>query len=247
MSDSLWPHGLHARLLCPSPAPGTCSDSCPSSRWCHPTIILCCPLLLLPSIFPSIKVFSSESALCTRWPTFWNFSFSISPSNEYSGLISFRIDWFDLAVQGTLKDLLQHHNLKASILQCSALFLIQIPVLYMTTGKTSTVHRVTNSPTLLSNWAYRRHSGMGIWSISSEWESMSLRTYKAVTSMRMWVWNCCDHFITPNPKLMEGHCWNIMKKPPRKAEWHSGEAKSLVTLYELLHQALLRASFSSGL
>ena len=114
-------------------------------------VILCCPPLLLPSIFPSIKVFSNESALCTRWPAFWSFSFSISPSNEYSELISFRIDWFDLAVQGTLKDLLQHHNLKASILQCSALFMIQIPVLYMTTGKTNTVHRVTNSPTLLSN------------------------------------------------------------------------------------------------
>ena len=168
-------------------------------------LILCWPPLLLPSIFPSIKVFPNESALCTRWPTFWSFSFSISPSNEYSGLISFRIDWFDLAVQGTLKKILQHHNLKASILQCSALFMIQIPVLYMTTGKTSTVCRVTNSRTRLSNWAYRRHSGMGIWSISSEWESMSLRTYKAVTSMRMWVWNCCDHFITLNMKLMEGH------------------------------------------
>ena len=86
-------------------------------------LILCCPLLLLPSIFPSIRVFSSESALCIRWPEDWSLSFSISPSNEYSGLISFRMDWLDLlAVQGTLKSLLQHHSSKASILRCSALF-----------------------------------------------------------------------------------------------------------------------------
>ena len=84
-------------------------------------LILCCPLLLLPSIFPSIRVFSNESGLCIKWPKYWNFSFSISPSNEYSGLISLRIDWFDLhAVQGTLKSLLQHYNSKASILWCSA-------------------------------------------------------------------------------------------------------------------------------
>ena len=90
-------------------------------------LFLCHPLLLLPSIFPSIRVFSSESALCIRWPRYWNFSFSTSPSNEYSGLISFRIDWFDLlAVQGTLKNLLQHHNSKASILQHSAFFIDQL-------------------------------------------------------------------------------------------------------------------------
>ena len=97
--DSLRPHGLqHARLPCPSPAPGACSNSCPSSRWCLPTISR--PLLLLPSIFPSIRVFFNESVLHIRWPKHWNFSFSISPSNEYSGLIPFRIDWLDiLAVQ----------------------------------------------------------------------------------------------------------------------------------------------------
>ena len=100
-------------------------------------LILCSSLLLLPSIFPSIKVFSSESVLRIRWPKYWSFSFSISPSNEYLGLISFRIDWFDfLAVQGTLKILLQHHNLKASVLWCSAFFIIQLLHLYMTTGKT---------------------------------------------------------------------------------------------------------------
>ena len=96
-------------------------------------LILCCPLLLLPSIFPSIEVFSSESVLCVRWPKYWSFSFSISLSNQYSGLISFRIDWFDLAVQGTLKSLLQHRNLKASILQHSVFFMVQLSHLYMTT------------------------------------------------------------------------------------------------------------------
>ena len=99
-------------------------------------LILCCPLLLLPSIFPNIRVFSNESALHIRWPKYWSFSFSISPSNEYSGLISLRIDWFDLlAVQGTLKSLFQHHSPKASILWHSAFFIVQLSHLYMTTGK----------------------------------------------------------------------------------------------------------------
>ena len=100
-------------------------------------LILCHPLLLLPSIFPSIRVFSNESALRIRWPKYWIFSFSISPSNEYSGLISFRMDWLDLlAVQGTRKSLLQHHSSKASILRCSAFFIVQLSHPYMTTGKT---------------------------------------------------------------------------------------------------------------
>ena len=100
-------------------------------------LLLCRPLLiLLPSIFPSIKVFSNESVLCIRWPKYWNFCFGISPSNEYSELISFRMDWLDLpAVQGTLKSLLQHHSSEASILQHSALFIIQLSHSYMTTGK----------------------------------------------------------------------------------------------------------------
>ena len=115
LSDSLWPHGLqHARLPCPSSTPRACSNSCSSSQWCHPThhLILCCPLLLPPSIFPSIRVFSNESVLHRRWPKYWSFSFSISPSNEYSGLIFFRTDWLDLcAIRGTLKSLLQHHKI----------------------------------------------------------------------------------------------------------------------------------------
>ena len=100
-------------------------------------LILCRPLLLLPSIFPSIRVFSNESALCIRWPKFWSFSFNIRPSNEHPGSISFRMDWLDLiAVQGTLKSLLQHHSSKASILWCSAFFIVQLSYPYMTTGKT---------------------------------------------------------------------------------------------------------------
>ena len=99
-------------------------------------LILCHPLLLLPSIFPSIRVFSNESVLHISWPKYWSFSFSISPSNEYSGLISFRTDWFEfLAVQGTLKSLLQHHSSKASILQYSAFLMVQLSYPYMTTGK----------------------------------------------------------------------------------------------------------------
>ena len=99
-------------------------------------LILCHPLLLLPSIFPRIRVFSNESALRIRWPKYWSFSFSISPSNKYSGLISFSIDWFDLVVQGAVNSLLQHHNLKASVLRHSSFFLVQLSHLYMTTGKT---------------------------------------------------------------------------------------------------------------
>ena len=99
-------------------------------------LILCHPLLLLPLIFPSIRIFSNEPVLCIRWPKYWSFSFSISPSNEYFGLISFRMDWLDLlAVQGTLKILLQHHSSKASILWCSAFFMVQHSHQYMTTGK----------------------------------------------------------------------------------------------------------------
>ena len=105
---------------------------------------LCHPFLLLPSVFPSIRVFSNESVLHIRWPKYWSFSFSISPSNEYSGLISFRIDWLDLlADQGTLKSLLQHHSSKASILQCSAIFIVQLLHPYMTTGKTIALTRRT--------------------------------------------------------------------------------------------------------
>ena len=108
------------------------------------SLILCHPLLLLPSIFPSIRVFTNESVLCIRWPKCWSFSFNISPSNEYSGLISFRMDWLDLPeVQRTLNSLLQHHSSKASILWCSAFFMVHLSHPYMTTGKTISLTRQT--------------------------------------------------------------------------------------------------------
>ena len=120
---TLWSHGLqHARLPCPSRTPAVYSNSCPLSWWCHPTI--CGPLLVPPSNFPSIRVFSNESALRIRWPKFWSVSFNISPSNEYLGLISFSLDWLGLlAVQGILESLLQHHSSNASILH-SAFFIV---------------------------------------------------------------------------------------------------------------------------
>ena len=124
MPDSLRPHKpQHARPPCPSLSPRVCSNSCPIELVMPSNhLILCCPLLLLPSIFPSIRVFSNESALHIRRPKYWNFSFNLSPSNEHFGLISFRTDWFDLlAAQGTLKSLLQHRSSKASILQALSL------------------------------------------------------------------------------------------------------------------------------
>ena len=114
-------------------------------------LILCCLLFLLPSIFPSISVFSSESALLIRWPKYWSFSFSISPSNECSGLISCRMDWLDLlAVQGTFKSLLQHHSSKASILRCSAFFIVQLSHPYVTTGKTIALTATATAKSLQS-------------------------------------------------------------------------------------------------
>ena len=138
VSDSLQPHGLHhARPSCPSPTHGDHSNLCPLSQWCHPTISSSViPFSFCLQSFPA-SVFSNESVLCIRWPKYWSFSFSLNPSNEYSGLISFRLDWLDLlAVQGTLKSLLQYHSLKASVLQCSAFFMVQVSHPYMTTGKT---------------------------------------------------------------------------------------------------------------
>ena len=149
MSDSLRPHGLQqARLPCPSPPPGVYSNSCPSCQWCHPTILwdLCHPLLLPPSVFSSIRVFSNESVLRIRWPKYWSFGLSISSSIEYSGLIFFRMDWLDLlAVQGTFKSLLQHHKSKASILWHSAFFVIQLSHLYIIIGKSVALTRLTVS------------------------------------------------------------------------------------------------------
>ena len=146
MSKFLQPHGLqHARPPCPSPTPRGYSNSAsiesvmPSNH-----LILCLSLLLRPSNFPSIRAFSNKSALHIRWPKYWSFSFSISPSNEYSGWISLRMDWLDLlAVQGTLKSLLQHHSSKASVLWCSAFSIVQLSHPYMTTRKTIALTRKT--------------------------------------------------------------------------------------------------------
>ena len=127
VSNSLRPHGLqHARLPCPSPTPGTCSNSCPLSQWCHPTISSSVvPFSSYFQSFPASGSFPSESVLHIGWPNYWNFSLGISPFNKYSELISSRMDWFDLlAVQGTLKSLLQHHSSKASILWHSVFFIV---------------------------------------------------------------------------------------------------------------------------
>ena len=149
----VWPHGLqHVRLPCSS----TISWSLLKLRFnksVMPTnhLIFCLPLLFLPSIFPSIRVFSNESALHIRWPKYWSFNFTTSPSNEYSGLISFRIDWFDLlAIKGTLKSLLQYHSSKASILLCSAFFMVELSCLYMTNGRTIALTRRTFAGKVMS-------------------------------------------------------------------------------------------------
>ena len=145
VSDSLRPCGLqHARLPCPSPTPRVYSNM--SIQLVMPSnhLILCRPLFFLPSIFPRIRVFSKESALHIRWPDYWSFSFNISPSNEYSGRISFRMDWLDLlTVQGSLKSL-HHHSSKASIFRRSAFFTVQLSHPYITTGKTIALTRWTS-------------------------------------------------------------------------------------------------------
>ena len=141
MSDSLRPHeSQHARPPCPSPSPGVHSLTPIKSVMPSSHLILSRPVLLLPPIPPSIRVFSNESTLRMRWPKYWSFSFGIIPSKEIPGRISFRMDWLDLlAVQGTLKSLLQHHNSKASILRRSAFFTVQFSHPYLTTGKTNSL------------------------------------------------------------------------------------------------------------
>ena len=146
MSDSLRPHGLTARQASLSIINSWSLLKLTSIESVMPSnhLILCCPLHLPPSVFPSIRVFLNESVLYIRWPKYWSFSFSISPSNEHSELISFRMDWLDLfAIQGTLKSLLQHHSSKASILRHSAFFIVQLSHPYMTTGKTIALTRQT--------------------------------------------------------------------------------------------------------
>ena len=152
MSDSLWPHELqHARPPCPSPTPGVYSNSCPSSQWCHPAISFSVvPFSSCPQSLPASGSFPM-SQLCMRGPKYWSFSFSISPSNEHPGLISLRMDWLDLlAVQRTLKSLLQHHSSKASILWRWVFFTVQLSHPYMTTGKAITTTRWTFVDNIMS-------------------------------------------------------------------------------------------------
>ena len=152
VSDSLRPHGLqHTRLPCPSLTPWACSNSGPLSQWCHP--IISSSVIPFSSCLQSFPVSGSfpMSVLCIRWPKYWSFSFSISPSNEYSGLISYNIDLFDLpAVQGTLKSLFQHHSSKASTLQCSAFFMVQLSHPYMTTIRGLRIANVSPSSYICS-------------------------------------------------------------------------------------------------
>ena len=145
VSNSLQPHGLqHTSLPCPSPTLEACLNSCPLSQRYHPTISSSVISFSCLQPFPASRVFSNESVLHIRWSKYWSISLSISPSNEYSGMISFRMDWLDLlAVQGTLKSLLQHHSLKTSIFRCSAFFIVQLSHPYMTTGKTIALTRWT--------------------------------------------------------------------------------------------------------
>ena len=172
-------------------------------------LIFCCPLLLLPLIYPSIRVFSNESVLLIRWPKYWSFSFNISPSKEYSGLISFRMDWLDLlAVQGTLKSLLQYHSSKASILWCSAFFMVQLSHPYMTTGKTITLTRqsfVAKIMSLLFNMLSRlvitflpRSKPLLISWLQSpsavilEPKKLSLPLFPHLFAMKWWDWMPCS-------------------------------------------------------
>ena len=151
MSSALWPNELqHSRLPCPL-SRGVCSNPCPLSQWCYPTISSSAtPFSSCLQSFLASRSFPVSNFLYIRWPKYWSFSFSISPSSEYSGLISFRIDWFDLlAVQGTVKSLLQHHNSKASVLQCSVFFMVQLSCPYMTAGKTIAL---TKYRALLVKW-----------------------------------------------------------------------------------------------
>ena len=157
MSNSLWPQGLqHARPHCPSSTPRGCSNSCALSWWCHPTI----SSSLIPfsshlQSFPASGFFSNKSFLCIRWPKYWSFIFRINPSNEYSGLISFRMDWVDLlVVQGTLKSFPQHYSAKASTFWQSAFFIVQLSHPYMTTGKTKALTGWKN----LTNLTNRKRS-----------------------------------------------------------------------------------------
>ena len=202
VSDSLRPHELqHARPPYTSPTPRVYSNTCPLSQRCHPTISSSVvPFYLLPPIPPSIRVFSNESTLHMRWPKNWSFSFSISPSNEHPGLISFRMDWLDLlTVQGILKSLLQHHNSKASILWCSAFFIVQHSHPYMTMGKTRA----------LTRWTFAGKVKSLLFNILSTLVIAFLPRSKHLFNFMATVTICSD-FGTPQNKVCHSfHCFPI--------------------------------------
>ena len=199
MSDSLRPHRLqHAGLPCPLPSSSLLKLMSIESVMPSNHLILCFLLLLLPSIFPSIRVFSNKSLLQVRWPKYWNFSLSISPSNEYSGLISFRIDWFDLlAAQGTLKSLLQHYSSKASVLWCSAFFMVQLSHSY-TTGKT----------TALTIWTFVSKVMSLLFNTLSKFYSFSSREQVSFNFMAA-VTICCNFGDQENKVCHCFHCFPI--------------------------------------
>ena len=171
-------------------------------------LILCHPLLLLPSIFPNIRDFSSESVLHIRWPKYWSFSFSISPSTEYSGLFSFRMDWLDLlAVQGTFNSLLQHHSSKASILQHSALFIVQLPHPYMTTGKTIA----------LTRWTFVGKVMSLLFNILSRLVIIFLARSKHL--LILWLRSLCEFLSPPPPPNKVCHCFHCF---PIYLPWSGG-------------------------
>ena len=169
-------------------------------------LILCRPLLLLPSVFPSIRVFSNESVLHIRWPKYWSFSFSISPSNKHPGLISFRMDWLDLlGVQGTLKSLLQHHSSKASILQCSAFFIVQLSHPYMTTGKTIA----------LTRWTFIRKVVSLLFNILSGLVTAFFPRSKCLLIS----WLQSPSAVILEPPKIKSHCFHL---PPVYLPWSDG-------------------------
>jgi len=210
MSDSLQPHELqHARPPCTTPTPRAYPNSCPLSRWCHPIISSSViPFSSFPQSFPAPG--SNESAFRIRWPKYWSFSFSISPSNEYSGLISFITDWLGLlAVQGTLKSLLQHHSSKASILWHSAFFIVQLSHPYMTTGKTIALTRWTFVGKVMS-LLFNMLSRLVITFLSRS-KRLLIRLEKRV------VYVCsCMFDAQLNPHLLYLLHWQVDSLPPGK-------------------------------
>ena len=214
--DSLWPHeSQHARRPCPSPTPGVHLNSCPSSWWCHPAISSSViPFSSCPQSLPASESFPMSQLFGMRWPKYWNFSFSISPSKEHPGLISFRMNWLDLlVVQGTLKSLLQHHSSKASILRHSALFTVQLSHPHMTTGKTIAL---INLESVLKSRDITFLTKVNIVkAIFGEGDDRGWDSWMASLTQCMWVWvNSGSWWWTGRPGVLRfmgsqrvGHDW----------------------------------------